>query len=403
MSAGHQGLSPRVRGNPGPRRGSSRGHGSIPACAGEPWGSSAVVLQARVYPRVCGGTGVPAPAIDNAAGLSPRVRGNRPRCCWPGTCSGSIPACAGEPKPPAPAGPASGVYPRVCGGTTSGSQTSPAHSGLSPRVRGNRRPSPRYRYLPGSIPACAGEPPRDAARRLSEKVYPRVCGGTPALVVDHPEATGLSPRVRGNPDHAARRCAGGGSIPACAGEPVLPVRGRPVMRVYPRVCGGTALRGGADFSMEGLSPRVRGNPTWPASHPCAVGSIPACAGEPRSIEHPPGLPWVYPRVCGGTRNRDREGRSARGLSPRVRGNPGPPRMRLAHVGSIPACAGEPGAENRTRCLCEVYPRVCGGTSSSTMQSRHFAGLSPRVRGNPHPGAVRRVGGGSIPACAGEPL
>ena len=50
------------------------------------------------------------------------------------------------------------VYPRVCGGTTSGAVSVTVHVGLSPRVRGN----PRELTKPGapvrSIPACAGEP-----------------------------------------------------------------------------------------------------------------------------------------------------------------------------------------------------------------------------------------------------
>ena len=54
----------------------------------------------------------------------------------------------------------------------------------------------------------------------------------------------------------------------------------PVM-VYPRVCGGTLLSAVSVISSSGLSPRVRGN--HPTQHPRAriVGSIPACAGEPR--------------------------------------------------------------------------------------------------------------------------
>ena len=50
--------------------------------------------------------------------------------------------------------------------------------------------------------------------------------------------------------------------------------------VYPRVCGGTNRLLGYDGSGNGLSPRVRGNL---AACPCATmtgGSIPACAGEP---------------------------------------------------------------------------------------------------------------------------
>ena len=32
--------------------------------------------------------------------------------------------------------------------------------------------------------------------------------------------------------------------------------------------------------------------------------------------------------------------------------------------------------------CEVYPRVCGGTTGMAAPGIAVAGLSPRVRGNP---------------------
>ena len=50
---------------------------------------------------------------------------------------------------------------------------------------------------------------------------------------------GLSPRVRGNPTEVLRGIVGKGSIPACAGEPGLSTGTAPVRWVYPRVCGGT--------------------------------------------------------------------------------------------------------------------------------------------------------------------
>ena len=79
-------------------------------------------------------------------------------------------------------------------------------------------------------------------------------------------ASGLSPRVRGNPDEVVARLGGRGSIPACAGEPRLGPPGLAVPAVYPRVCGGTNGSKGAKHPVEGLSPRVRGNPcfhlTW---------------------------------------------------------------------------------------------------------------------------------------------
>ena len=100
----------------------------------------------------------------------------------------------------------------------------------------------------------------------------------------------------------------------------------------------------------GLSPRVRGNPLSPRRRNAIYGSIPACAGEPVIIQRMSLSSAVYPRVCGGT----------------------------------------------------VYPRVCGGTHwpSSSFCARN--GLSPRVRGNPRPARAAHPLRGSIPACAGEP-
>ena len=71
---------------------------------------------------------------------------------------------------------------------------------------------------------------------------------------------------------------------------------------------------------------------------------------------------VYPRVCGGTSQAAWELREAKGLSPRVRGNPAKERRKGYHT--------------------RVYPRVCGGTSGEALKRVFLHGLSPRVRGNP---------------------
>ena len=173
-------------------------------------------------------------------------------------------------------------------------------------------------------------------------------------------------------------------------------------KVYPRVCGGTYRRARQRRACRGLSPRVRGNLRMLTPQSRQVGSIPACAGEPgHSHQHLP-IDRVYPRVCGGTGNGQAGGNRSGGLSPRVRGN------RVAAVPpspaqwSIPACAGEP-----LRCLLagrdrRVYPRVCGGTTMLAVSSPMLAGLSPRVRGNPRGATSGGHGARSIPACAGEP-
>ena len=356
--------------------------GSIPACAGEPAGRRRQDVGPRVYPRVCGGTPTPAVSPPAAEGLSPRVRGNRCYGCFAGEQAGSIPACAGEPCGIRPTVGASRVYPRVCGGTPRAPHERAAAAGLSPRVRGNRGERLQRRRELGSIPACAGEPQCPSRHRGRARVYPRVCGGTNSFGSRPMRAAGLSPRVRGNRCWPAASSARARSIPACAGEPKGRGTAPTAKRVYPRVCGGTRLsRPLAEFD-EGLSPRVRGNRGRNGRPHQWIGSIPACAGEPCRGRAPRSAPPVYPRVCGGTANRDARVLSALGLSPRVRGNPCAPRAAAASRGSIPACAGEPLASSGISTSARVYPRVCGGTRNSTHASASTWGLSPRVRGNP---------------------
>ena len=172
----------------------------------------------------------------------------------------------------------------------------------------------------GSIPACAGEPRRPPPRLWSPRVYPRVCGGTAAGPPVHPPVAGLSPRVRGNRGYDRPVGQREGSIPACAGEPIRQCHRARLDGVYPRVCGGTILDQTIIRPRQGLSPRVRGNPSSGCGGCGCPGSIPACAGEPH-LAGPRGCGCgVYPRVCGGTVPDKAQCRAAGGLSPRVRGN-----------------------------------------------------------------------------------
>ena len=152
--------------------------------------------------------------------------------------------------------------------------------GLSPRVRGNRAVQVRQVARLGSIPARAGEPAALAGQREGEGVYPRACGGTALSRSDRLLASGLSPRVRGNPPpwpdsekvkgsiparagepsgDALARSPPGGSIPARAGEPGRKSSRIISWKVYPRACGGTVPLDQRAMAIEGLSPRVRGN------------------------------------------------------------------------------------------------------------------------------------------------
>ena len=278
---------------------------SIPACAGEPCVARYTASRRAVYPRVCGGTAVIGVGAVVVLGLSPRVRGNLTPSDNTKLAGRSIPACAGEPRRVAQDQHRNRVYPRVCGGTRPPASVRVHRRGLSPRVRGNPFAGPGHQADAGSIPACAGEPHWCGYSIWAGQVYPRVCGGTGWRSRTRRSATGLSPRVRGNPigespDHRRR-----GSIPACAGEPSRPSARTLSRRVYPRVCGGTGGQGRHNGGRAGLSPRVRGNPESKGGWFIRPGSIPACAGEPRGTCPTHTRPGVYPRVCGGTRPNNR--------------------------------------------------------------------------------------------------
>ena len=256
-----------------------------------------------------------------------------------------------------------------------------AGNGLSPRVRGNHAGDHPPRGDGRSIPACAGEPPADRHGGRYQEVYPRVCGGTGAFGGSLRQCNGLSPRVRGNQRVCSADAAAVRSIPACAGEPAAEPGPRTGRGVYPRVCGGTMDPPMKAWASGGLSPRVRGNHHVARAVQIALGSIPACAGEPRCESRRCPSLWVYPRVCGGTGSLYLLAHHVLGLSPRVRGNHRHFDSGTALVRSIPACAGEPAGAAPRSCPGGVYPRVCGGTGWNLYGSRAQQGLSPRVRGN----------------------
>ena len=72
------------------------------------------------------------------------------------------------------------------------------HRGLSPRVRGNQVGHGQPLHFPRSIPACTGEPGSQAIAGAVPRVYPRVYGGTMPRRWVFLSVNGLSPRVRGN-------------------------------------------------------------------------------------------------------------------------------------------------------------------------------------------------------------
>ena len=294
------------------------------------------------------------------------------------------------------------VYPRVCGGAPSAPPASSAVGGLSPRVRGSPLGAGESQTVLRSIPACAGEPPNWMCAASISGVYPRVCGGAWSAPGETILDPGLSPRVRGSRLRVRQHGIKRRSIPACAGEPKSLDLSPREIAVYPRVCGGAPPAVDSPVGYSGLSPRVRGSHTRSRNVVRGLRSIPACAGEPQVYEVEPGASGVYPRVCGGARAVPLRGEGCRGLSPRVRGSPFGHDPETTCVGSIPACAGEPPFRRAFSWTRWVYPRVCGGAMPVRIRCCGSRGLSPRVRGSPFGHDPETTCVGSIPACAGEP-
>ena len=316
-------------------------------------------------------------------GLSPRGRGNR-----------------GPPKTaPQPAR----VYPRVGGGTGPSQDGTAAGAGLSPRGRGNLQQPVLKLLEQRSIPAWAGEPAKAPTPMLVPWVYPRVGGGTGPSQDGTAAGAGLSPRGRGNLQQPVLKLLEQRSIPAWGG--------------------GTGPSQDGTAAGAGLSPRGRGNLQQPVLKLLEQRSIPAWAGEPAKAPTPMLVPWVYPRVGGGTGPSQDGTAAGAGLSPRGRGNRIYPVCIPVKDGSIPAWAGEPLRLRLPRKPLPVYPRVGGGTFADVCRqlgykglsprgrgrtyATHFgryrpAGLSPRGRGNLEPGRLHLHARRSIPAWAGEP-
>ena len=152
------GLSPLTRGNPIVVALGARDAGPIPAHAGQPAATSTPASGSRAYPRSRGATRRCRCRCALAAGLSPLTRGNRRSAAPADRGHGPIPAHAGQPRTARPASRKKWAYPRSRGATDSPSQVPISPKGLSPLTRGNRLQRRAHAARCGPIPAHAGQP-----------------------------------------------------------------------------------------------------------------------------------------------------------------------------------------------------------------------------------------------------
>ena len=133
-----RGLSPPVRGSRSVTLYYLRSVGSIPARAGKPCCPRSCRCSRWVYPRPCGEAPPPAASALIVPGLSPPVRGSPADITRLRRGLGSIPARAGKPLATGAVITAKLVYPRPCGEALVAPLVLWPIPGLSPPVRGSR-------------------------------------------------------------------------------------------------------------------------------------------------------------------------------------------------------------------------------------------------------------------------
>ena len=110
---------------------------------------------------------------------------------------------------------------------------------------------------------------------------------------------------------------------------------------------------------------------------------------------------VHPRVCGEQSICAKSRLHLPGSSPRVRGTVSRSRRQSFQPRFIPACAGNSFSSMNSRAFGSVHPRVCGEQISNGINDILDSGSSPRVRGTGDTRYPKTRQGRFIPACAGN--
>ena len=294
------GPSPRARGKHGLGGVGDCRHGSIPASAGEASLSTWRTRSERVHPRERGGSGRCGCGRAGRPGPSPRARGKLNFQLLRTLQCGSIPASAGEAARAAGHPPRGRVHPRERGGSTLPLLAAASYSGPSPRARGKPIANSHAAKLPRSIPASAGEARPPGKGRRPRRVHPRERGGSAKVLASLGIVWGPSPRARGKPERRTSTQLPCRSIPASAGEARSGSTGSGRRRVHPRERGGSNDVPKYCLLAAGPSPRARGKLCQHGALVLQRGSIPASAGEASYPAWRRPNTRVHPRERGGS-------------------------------------------------------------------------------------------------------
>ena len=170
---------------------------------------------------------------------------------------------------------------------------------------------------------------------------------------------------------------------------------------HPRVCGEHHAGEACGVACQGSSPRMRGTHTEELRSTAHVGIIPAYAGNTRSRRRARTVSWDHPRVCGEHRSGVAYALDELGSSPRMRGTRCYGVVRSLSPGIIPAYAGNTSTRPLSPSCRRDHPRVCGEHIGRERFRAIGAGSSPRMRGTLRVICPPFCVCGIIPAYAGN--
>ena len=191
-------------------------------------------------------------------GSSPHARGTLRFDISQITNFGIIPACAGNTLKMIIMTCMIWDHPRMRGEHGIKEYLKHGHEGSSPHARGTHGSNLKTDYLPGIIPACAGNTSDLIKRWATIRDHPRMRGEHFVSCGDLPLAQGSSPHARGTPTCRALALLNGGIIPACAGNTEVSMKCWTVPRDHPRMRGEHGFGECGYLCDEGSSPHARG-------------------------------------------------------------------------------------------------------------------------------------------------
>ena len=263
------GSSPRVRGEAHDKRAIVFKSGIIPAGAGRRRRRCCPRGRGGDHPRGCGEKFFRGVGVGGVEGSSPRVRGEGEVTFLSGGPRRIIPAGAGRSNFVKVLKQKLGDHPRGCGEKAKGCRFWRRALGSSPRVRGEVETVPAIFIREGIIPAGAGRSKTQTSIWGTSGDHPRGCGEKGRRRGRLGVAAGSSPRVRGEASSFSPTTLPPGIIPAGAGRSrCLQVLWR-AGRDHPRGCGEKRTPKSSPCSARGSSPRVRGEGKL-APSPCGA-------------------------------------------------------------------------------------------------------------------------------------